>query len=130
LDSDFFFETGTMHQAATAGENLISLLETEGDEKLPVDDITIDLGLMAHDTAVVAGEVFIDKLNDGVKTDDNLGDERYTVTVQQSVDGATWSDVAVQTTVNSYRFEDLAIFDDVSKQPFQYRTVVTEIPLW
>ncbi|MGK3709113.1 SdrD B-like domain-containing protein [Arthrobacter sp. IK3] len=127
-DSDFFMN-GKMHEGAV-GDHLISLTMQDGLFLRAVDNVTVDLGLMAHDTGVIAGETFIDKERDGLKTGDPLGAKRYTVTLQRSIDGGNWADVASQEAVNSYRFEGLAILDEVGWTPFQYRVVVTEIPLW
>ena len=127
-DSDFHMN-GTMH-AGAAGDHLISLLEIDGRVAFAVDDNTIDLGLISHATGVIAGEVFIDAQPDGVKTGDDLAAERYTATLQVSIDGTEWTDVASQVGVNRYRFEGLQTYDEAAKVLNQYRVVVTEIPLW
>lgn len=129
LDSDFFFETGTMQPSAKV-ENLISLVEDEDGEKVAVDNITVDLGLMTHDTGEIAGEIFIDGAADGIKVEDKRGAERFTVTVQRSLDGVTWVDHAAVSTVNAYSFKDLPVIDNATRQPVQYRVVVSEVPLW
>nr|WP_251381665.1 MULTISPECIES: SdrD B-like domain-containing protein [unclassified Leucobacter] len=127
-DSDFFLN-GTMHEGAV-GANLISLLDMEGGSALAVDTSSVDLGLIAHATGVIAGEVFIDADADGTKTGDDRATERYTATLQVSVDGETWTDVTSQHGVNAYRFEGLAIHHEDRGVLNQYRVVITEIPLW
>ncbi|WP_224786040.1 SdrD B-like domain-containing protein [Microbacterium caowuchunii] len=127
-DSNFLMN-GTMHEGAV-GDHLISLAEKDGEVMIAVDDITIDLGLISHATGVIAGEVFIDAQPDGIKTGDDLAAERYTATLQVSIDGTEWADVASQVGVNQYRFEGLQTYDEAAKVLNQYRVVVTEIPLW
>lgn len=127
-DSDFFMN-GTMHEGAV-GNHLVSLMEMEGELAVPVDENTVDLGLMAHATGVIAGEVFIDSEPNGVNTGDDLAAERYTATLQVSTNGTDWADVAAQQGVNRHRFEGLEIYNDTARALNHYRVVITDIPWW
>ena len=146
-DSDFFMN-GTMHESGAVGDALISIVEYVDDGPWGRDDNTIDLGLMAHDLSSLSGEIFVDDGADGRKTGDALAEPRYTATLQVRSTGA-WADVrqdadgvmiepgaATAGTVmrregiNAYRFDGLRIYDDRSGRPYEYRVVVTDIPLW
>ena len=127
-DSNFFMN-GTMHEGEV-GEHLISLVDMTGGSALAVDDSSVDLGLMTHDTGTIAGEVFIDADADGTKSGDDRASERYTATLQVSTDGQNWRDLASQSGINAYRFTGLAIHDEAAGVLNQYRVVMTEIPLW
>jgi hypothetical protein len=129
LDSDFRLD-GTM-RISDDGTGLISLIaDASGAEPVMRDDVTIDLGLIAHATAHIAGEIFIDDQSDGTKVGDDLADPRYTVTLQESRNGGAWTEVGAVTATNAYRFDNLPTYDDASRTLIEYRVVVSEIPLW
>ncbi|WP_166867554.1 SdrD B-like domain-containing protein [Salinibacterium sp. ZJ70] len=129
LDSDFQLD-GTM-QTASDGTGLISLIaDASGDEPVMRDVVTIDLGLIAHATASIAGEIFIDDQSDGTKLDDDLADPRFTATLEVRRDGGSWKAVGSMASTNVYSFEDLPTYDDASGTLLEYRVVVSEIPLW
>lgn len=148
IDNDFY-RNGTMHEF-DKGDNLFNIIDTDNPAgiRFAADINTVDLGLAKHELSTINGEVFIDENKDGLKND-NKEAALYNVRLEVNFEGI-WRqayqdsdgfmvepanikliDAAIKLdAVNKYEFTNLHQIDNKTLNPYEYRVVISEVPLW